>query len=82
MIRWSPLAIDRVAEIGEWIATDHPDAALRIVDGIFAAVERLAEFPMSGRQVPEFERLDLREIIFEQFRIVYRVSAGQVDLLS
>jgi hypothetical protein len=31
-------------------------------------------FPLRGRRVPEFnERTDLREIFFEQFRIVYKV---------
>lgn len=83
IVRWSPLAIDRVVEIGEWIASERPAAAVRIVDGLFDAAERLKEFPHSGRRVPEFqERTDLREIIFEQYRIVYKVSATHVDILT
>jgi plasmid stabilization system protein ParE len=83
IVRWSPLAIDRVVEIGEWIATERPAAAVRIVDGLFDAAERLEVFPLSGRRVPEFdERTDLREIFFEQFRIVYKVSGTRVDILT
>ena len=82
IVRWSPLAIDRVIEIGEWIASDHPAAAVRIADG-FDAAERLEKFPFSGRRVPEFgERTDLREIFFEQFRIIYKVSETRVDILT
>lgn len=82
IVRWSPLAIERVVEIGEWIAVDHPDSASRIVEGLFSAVERLADFPESGREVPEFERRDLREIIYRQYRIVYRVRMDCVDVLT
>jgi toxin ParE1/3/4 len=83
IVRWSPLAIDRVVEIGVWIASERPGAAERIVDGLFDSAERLEAFPLSGRRVPEFqERSDLREIFFEQFRIVYRVSESHVDILT
>jgi toxin ParE1/3/4 len=43
-------------EIGSWIAADRPGAAAKLVGDLFAAVERLAIFPESGRAVPEFER--------------------------
>lgn len=83
IVRWSPLAIDRVVEIGEWIASERPAAAERIVDGLFAAAERLELFPLSGRHIPEFDdRLDLREVFFEQFRIVYKVADSHVDILT
>jgi plasmid stabilization system protein ParE len=33
--------------------------------------------------VPEFEdRTDLREIVFEQFRVVYKVAATHVEILT
>jgi plasmid stabilization system protein ParE len=81
-VRWSPLAIDRVVEIAEWIAADHPAAADRIVDGLFDAAERLVDFPLSGREIPEFERPELREIIWEQYRIVYRIRGEHIDILT
>jgi plasmid stabilization system protein ParE len=36
-------------------------------------VERLEVFPHSGREVPEFARPDLREIVMPPYRMVYRV---------
>lgn len=52
-VEWSPLALDRVSEIARYIAKDNPDAAERWVNELFDAVERLADFPESGRIVPE-----------------------------
>ena len=82
-VRWSPLAIERVIEIGEWIASEQPAAAVRIVEGLFDATKRLETFPLSGRRVPEFDdRTDLREIVFEQFRVVYKVTETHVEILT
>jgi toxin ParE1/3/4 len=81
-VRWSPLAVERVTEIARWISADRPDSAERLVDEIFATVGRLAKFPQSGRQVPEFRRLELREIIHRSFRIIYRVEKGRVEILT
>jgi plasmid stabilization system protein ParE len=48
-IIWSPLAIDRVAEIANYIAKDKPTVAENWVDKIFSKVESLASSPKSGR---------------------------------
>jgi plasmid stabilization system protein ParE len=50
---WSPRALERVVEIGEYIAQERPNAAARWVDEIFESVTRLRRFPSSGRAVPE-----------------------------
>jgi toxin ParE1/3/4 len=79
---WSPLALERVADIATWIAQERPAAATRNVDDLFAAVDRLSQFPESGRQVPEFARPDLREVIHRQYRIVYRIAADHIAVLT
>ena len=40
-IVWSPLAVDRVFEIAEYIALDKPSAAADWVDTVFESVKRL-----------------------------------------
>ena len=44
-IRWSPLSVDRLSEIAEYIARDNPRAAERWIDEIFVKVEQLKSFP-------------------------------------
>jgi len=57
------------------------DAGRRIVHEIITAVERLKDFPESGRVVPEFDNALLREIIQPPFRIVYRLDHKRVRIV-
>ena len=80
-IVWSPLALERVEDIARYIAEDNLDAALRWVDGLFATVERLADFPKSGRMVPEVGSPRISELIFGTYRVIYSVK-DQVNILT
>jgi toxin ParE1/3/4 len=80
-IVWSPLALERVEDIAQYIAEDKPSAAVEWVDGIFDAVERLADFPESGRIVPEVGGRRIREVLFGTYRIIYSVRE-QIDVLT
>ena len=81
-IIWSPLAVDRAAEIAEYISRDNPTAAKKWVDTVFSKVEQLKSFPESGRIVPEINSKDFRELIYGNYRIVYRVEKRQVSILT
>ena len=81
-IVWSPLAIQRLREAVEYIARDKQGAAERWLEGAFEAVGRLAELPQSGRVVPELGRPDIREVIYGNYRIIYRVSPEAVLVLT
>ena len=71
---WSPLALDRAAEAAQYIARDRPEVAAEWIDGLFAAVAKLARFPRRGRVVPEVGRPEIRELIYASYRVVYRVD--------
>jgi len=79
---WSPLALERVDEIAAYIAGDDAQAARRFLIEIFGAVERLQSFPNSGRVVQEVKRPNIREIIFGNYRVVYRVERKRVSILT
>jgi toxin ParE1/3/4 len=38
----------------------------------------LAQFPRSGRKVPEFDDEDIRELVVYSYRIIYQVQSEQV----
>lgn len=72
-----------VRAIREFVARDAPGVAEVLADRVFGAVGRLEQFPLSGREVPEFGRPDLREVILGSYRIVHRVrSEEQVEVLT
>jgi toxin ParE1/3/4 len=76
---WSPTAKFDVKNISAFIAEDSESAAKRFVRSLFQAVERLADFPESGRIVPEFNDPAIREVIRRPCRIVYRLkSSGRI----
>ena len=74
---------DRVYEIAAYIAIDSLNEAEKWGDRIYHAVERLAEFPESGRQIPELSSLkNYRELIFGNYRIIYRINTDTVFILT
>lgn len=81
-IVWSPLAIDRATEISEYIARDNHLAATKWVETLFDKVQLLESSPESGRIVPEIQREDIRELIYGNYRIIYRVENDNISMLT
>ena len=81
-IVWSPLALDRAAEAADYIALDSPDAAAAWIDGLFDTVAKLAQFPRRGRVVPEVGRTEIRELIYASYRVMYRLDAKHILVLT
>ncbi len=54
-ISWTEQALNDVNSICEFIAKDAPGYAQIFADKIFSNVERLSDFPESGRIVPEIK---------------------------
>jgi len=81
-IVWSPLSIERIQEISEYISNDSPGEALNWVERIFDYVSKLKSFPQLGRRVPEIKRNNYRELIFGNYRIIYRADEKQIIILT
>jgi plasmid stabilization system protein ParE len=79
---WSPLARQRVLEIAEWIRWDKPGAAARWVERLLAEVETLADLPRRGRVVPELDRPEVRELLFGNYRVIYRIEEDELVILT
>jgi toxin ParE1/3/4 len=81
-IIWSPLALDRASEIADYIAQDKPSSAEKWIDTIFSRVAQLKSSPESGRIVPEINDSRFREVIYGNYRIIYRVETQQISILT
>ncbi len=81
-IIWSPLAIDRASEIAEYIAQDKPSAAEKWINTVFSKVEQLNSSPEIGRVVPEIRNGQFRELIYGNYRIIYRIEKTQISILT
>lgn len=67
-VAWSQRALHDLEAIAEYIAADSRTFAGIVVKKIVNWTMILAQFPRSGRRVPEFDNDDARELI------VYRLS--------
>lgn len=81
-IEWSPLAVERVIELAEFIALDKPDVAAKWANKIFDSTEKLKEHPMLGRKVPEVNDDDFRELLEGNYRIVYWLGDSKISVLT
>jgi plasmid stabilization system protein ParE len=52
------------------------------LEGLFERVELLQVLPESGRIVPEIGISSIREIIFGQYRVVYRLEGEHIMILT
>jgi toxin ParE1/3/4 len=73
-IVWTEPAELDLGDIYTYIARDVPIYAEQFVDRIIDVVGLLDEQPCMGREVPEAERDNVRELIFQNYRIIYLVK--------
>jgi plasmid stabilization system protein ParE len=81
-IIWSPLVIERASEIAEYIAQDKPSAAEKWINTVFSKVEQLKSSPEIGRVVTEIRNDQFRELIYGNYRIIYRIEKTQISILT
>lgn len=79
-IKWSPSSLDRLEEIGHFIAKDSVTHAIAFVDTLIESVERLKEFPLSGSLV--HENPAFRQIVVQGYRIIYRQREKYIEIVT
>lgn len=82
-IEWTEPAVEDLAGIRDHIAKDSELYAGRFIGRILEAAENLVSFPEMGRRVPEAQdQWEIREILFQGYRIIYRLTGQKVQILS
>lgn len=82
-VEWTERAIQRVSESADYISAESSaETAMRWLDSVFSRAEKLAQFPLVGRVVPEIRRTEIRELIIGSYRVVYRIDEEIVYILT
>ena len=63
------------------IAQDSLEYALSFYEQVREKVESLIQFPRMGRVVPELDEPNIRELILENYRIIYRILEKEVQIV-
>jgi len=79
---WTETAKQDLKAIRHYIATDSPTAANRWVERLRKRARNALNAPLAGREVPEFSREDIRELIEKNYRIVYQVLVDRLVILT
>jgi len=80
-IVWTQLAIDDLKSIHNYISAEFRVYANRLIEKIIARVQQIESFPESGKIVPEFGQKSIRELIEENYRIVYKIHSDHVGIV-
>ena len=73
-IKWSEKASSHLQAIHDYIARDSRTYAIRFIKSLIKSTSKLEIVSRCGRVVPEFEVYGLSEVIYKNYRIVYRIK--------
>jgi addiction module RelE/StbE family toxin len=82
-IKWTELALDDLEGIQAYIYKDSIFYAKQFIERLFETVSNLKDFPELGRRIPEAEeRKDVRELIFQGYRIIYLTQTKNISIIT
>ena len=81
-VNWTETAERHLDAIYSYISLDSPAYAKRMVDRITRRSQQIAEFPSSGRRIPEYDMDQIRECIEGNYRIIYHIKPDSIDVLA
>lgn len=72
-IVWTNQALRKLNKFVDYIARDNLVTAEKWALKLIERTDQLMEQPESGRIVPEYNEPNLRELIFGNYRVIYRI---------
>lgn len=79
-VKWTEKASSDLQAIHDYIAKDSKTYATRFMKSLIRATAKLEQMQHCGRIVPELEEYGFREVIYQNYRIVYRLIEGSEDV--
>jgi len=62
-VLWTESALSQLQAIHDYIAETSPEYALRMIDRLTRRSIQIADFPFSGRVVPEYELNEVQSLL-------------------
>ncbi|MEW5803668.1 MAG: type II toxin-antitoxin system RelE/ParE family toxin [bacterium] len=82
-IKWTEKASSHLQAIHGYIAKESKTYAIRFIRSLIKATSKLETMPHIGRIVPELANYGFREVIYQNYRIVYRITANEeIEILA
>lgn len=82
-IRWTEEAHRWLRDVYDYIAGDNPDAAQKVVSGIYEKAQILRSFPEIGHKYRDEAEGEIRILLYGHYRIAYLLrSSSSIDILG
>jgi toxin ParE1/3/4 len=81
-VLFTPAAREQFLAALAYIGAEDPVAARNLRARAAASLSRLADYPESGRVLPEFPDLPFREVVVAPYRFFYRVKDDAVWVVA
>lgn len=83
-VYWTVYARQRLREIKTYLDDKAPAVTQKTITSIVKRSQTLGALPKIGRQVPEYRRADIRQVLERPYRLVYRIveDKERIDVLT
>jgi toxin ParE1/3/4 len=81
-VTWTETAADQLQAARDYLARSSPGYAQTLAARIVARTEALDGHPLTGAEVPEYGDPDIREVFEHPYRIIYRVTGADVQVVA
>ena len=81
-IIWHSNALDNLHHISNYIAQNSPYYAKLTVEKIKNATLNLKKFPKMGRKLPELNYDSIRELIIQNYRVIYWIQQTDINIIA
>ena len=81
-VYWTLDAKARLREIEAYIAKDSPQAARDMAVRLIRRSLKLEQPPLLGKPLARYAPADVRELLERPYRLIYRVQADRVEIVT
>lgn len=81
-VHWTDTAEGHLDAIYDYLAQDSRQYAKRMVDRLTGRSRQIANHPLSGRRIPEYDFKQIREVIEGSYRSIYHIKSDRIDVIA
>lgn len=75
---WTEESLAWLRDIGEYVAEQNPQAALKVVEGIYQKTQLLIEHPRIGALYSDISDREVRSLLYGHYRIMYELQETSI----
>ena len=82
VVHWTDEALDQALKIRDYLAVTSEEYATQVIDNLFARIDQLVAFPLSGPLYAKAGLPQVRELLVRPYKVVYEVTTRQIRILA